>query len=1264
MSMIKSNAYNFPEFISTGVDPRTGSYSFSINIGEFLSHKSSGIALRIILNYNPARIFDMGFGRGWDLVLSRFNSTSNELSLSSGQTFTIEWNSENSEYDIPYRKLKDIRVFFLNAGEEIKVVYKDGRQEFIDYHEGTLTRIVSPQGLVTYFDYSRPNNRNYPVLWRIYDDAGRELTINWWENTWQTVVRHSFGGTSYQELLFNKTGSGNQVRLSTIQLPALESLISLQYRYLASSQFDVIEEVRHPTGLIERMTYLDLGHSLPNEAPFSKVPYITEHRIISGQNQPDQVVTYTYSATNYLGFASDRAWVAGEDTLFKSRSNYEYWSEETINGTRSVIRTYNKYHLLKCAEYLHNGSLYRLEENDYFAHLDRGIEYQPATYSFIKKQRTTHYQESSIKTITTRYQYDDFGNQTYVQQADGSEITRTFYPVGGEGDRCPPEPNNMVSLLKRESFIPVNTANGEVARVVDMTYLSLPKLNSSDEAFILVNEMAFHDHRVCMTYHDNSSCGHEYGLLATQSVIVNDMATTTSFQYDFSAHTLNTTKRLTTYDGLFAITSESIRYLDSQICNNTDSEGIEVITTYDVLGRKITHTEAPNTAYEVVERFEYFVGAGINKTITTRVNGSRLIQFFNNAGNEIEVQQSDANGVLRTIRELHYDSFGLLVRQIDSDWFDGTPLHLTTWYEYDVNGEVSKVTYPDGREEVISQNIASLTTTHEKLGLSKQITSFNESGLEESKETQDSNSQRFAFTQHVYDGYSNLIQTIDNNQSITSYSYDNSDRLISTNRVVNGQSVTQSIEYASFSTDELVTRIAVNGTYLGHQEYDGLSRLTRSEVSGMVQNIGYSGSSMMPSTRSTPRGARLDFSNNKYLQAPMAISIANKPELGKVFTYDVVTGGVTQAINQSSQQRLGYNSLGQLTSESVELNDLNQREARYRYSLLGKLLSKTDFFGHNSTYTYDDYGRLHTVTTTNGSQVTTTTLSYDTYSRPVRYDTNHGDDFVSILLTLNDFGLETQRVVKVNGVEKFTLSQRFNHDLQISEKVYRESGQVTIETMTYDQLQRLATYLCIGPNAPKDEHDNIIRSQSFNYDVYGNIVKVDSEFSDGSSNTANFTYSPDNPTQLRSHTNTHPTYPSSLAFSYDAAGNLLCDDQGKAYQYNALDQIESVSKQGSELSRYQYDVQGRVVSQTHENKLIYLYYQGDKLANEFSEGVHSSYQNILGATSSRVVQSGSVNQHQFLVPNGQGSIVSTLSSSDRSAELVAEKRSYTPYGEE
>ena len=70
-----SNASNYPDFIHSGVDPWTGSFSTSVSLGRFLSHSGTGPTFALLLNFTPGSDKDFGFGRGWTLPTGFYDSS-------------------------------------------------------------------------------------------------------------------------------------------------------------------------------------------------------------------------------------------------------------------------------------------------------------------------------------------------------------------------------------------------------------------------------------------------------------------------------------------------------------------------------------------------------------------------------------------------------------------------------------------------------------------------------------------------------------------------------------------------------------------------------------------------------------------------------------------------------------------------------------------------------------------------------------------------------------------------------------------------------------------------------------------------------------------------------------------------------------------------------------------------------------------------------------------------------------------------------------
>ncbi len=466
MSDVNSNAYNFSEHISSGVDERTGMFSTQISMGEFISHRGVGISIPLTVSYSSSNAIDSGFGRGWSLPLSAFDLTTQTLSLGSGQSFTIEWNDEKQEYDIPYRKIKDIRVFYIEIDSTayIKVVHKDGKHEYINYKQGYLVKIVSTQGLEVKFDFGELAGRQ--TLWRIYDEDENEIEFDWWTDPFRNKVSHKIKNKEVAAYEFYKQGA--DYALIYFKMNGLTEYTQFKYQEFPESGQKVIISLIFPSGLEEEVFYLN-RHRLPDGAPIRYMPYVHKHIKYPGENQPDQVIEYVFSDRNYHGFGSDRNWNPVGDNLFYSPSDFRYESTEIINQTKKTIRVYNKYHLLEEMYLYDQNILIRKEIYTYYAELDKDITRQVAQYSMLKEQEITFYYGSESRSMTLSFEYDEYGNNIKETNADGSVVERVYYSAEGETG-CPPDPNGFISLLKTEKFTPSPTKEKNEFRLDTYTY--------------------------------------------------------------------------------------------------------------------------------------------------------------------------------------------------------------------------------------------------------------------------------------------------------------------------------------------------------------------------------------------------------------------------------------------------------------------------------------------------------------------------------------------------------------------------------------------------------------------------------------------------------------------------------------------------------------------------------------------------------------------------------------------------------------------------
>ena len=836
------------------------------------------------------------------------------------------------------------------------------------------------------------------ALTKVTDNKNREITIDY-QDINMVKVKHLLSGNLHQEFHIRKQGGHGDLLLSEVtQHNGGTDILSFSVNYTHFNSTDTyyIDSVTYPSGMTEKI-YYETRHSTPTGYPVDSVPRVSRfERKNLGLEQPDSITDYSYTINNYLGGNSGFRFIPGKDTLFFLPSDYSYGSTEIINDSKTIIRSYNKYHLLESVEYLDNDQKYYTEDYEYYADLGIGIEDQTAQYSMLKSLTKTHYHNGESRDFTIEYEYDDYANTLYEKRADGSIVEREYYPSDGEEGACPPDPNGMISKVKTETFIPATL--GQESRTTTMTYKSLARLDDSTphddstQYFLVLGTQTDSNEQFQIEYCEDWSDSLSYGRVAKEIVSIGGTPTTTYYQYDFLKDGLKTTTTLVGHDHLTMSTSELVDYFFFYPVESIDSDGNVSRFVYDQLGRLTSEVTAADTDYEALTSYTYQVGQDNNKTTVTDSSGNRTITHLNNAGKTIRIQLQGRDDLQpKTIQQFDYDEFGFMTSQTDTDWIDQNPLTIiTTRYEYDYNGEVNKVIHMDGRIEDICQNPVCLTTTNQHSAvvpgdtgrpviLLTEETTFNLSGLVQSKKvTTDSGKQEIAKLNYEYDGFGNLLKITDIEGRVTELHYDRFDRRTDMVSHIDWQQVIKSVSYPSFTTEAIPETVSVNQVELGRRQYDGLLRLRKEIVNNQETSYIYNGPSVLPLLMSTPKGL-VQFQNNYYLQAPEYVFFLSNSRYDCQYKYDLISGLPISDSNASCKRNYTYDSFGRVVTESVELSGSPRRHATFRYSFLGKLLEKTDFFGHSTKYHYDSMGRLQEIDETVSGTHTTTTIDYDVY---------------------------------------------------------------------------------------------------------------------------------------------------------------------------------------------------------------------------------------------------------------------------------------------
>ena len=470
----------------------------------------------------------------------------------------------------------------------------------------------------------------------------------------------------------------------------------------------------------------------------------------------------------------------------------------------------------------------------------------------------------------------------------------------------------------------------------------------------------------------------------------------------------------------------------------------------------------------------------------------------------------------------------------------------TTQYEYNKNGWITKIIYPDmtykEMEYILTGNDNRIVTSHNGSYITTDY--FDKLGrVIKQTESAGSISEKTLLT-YMY-MYDDLYSITDANGNKTYYLYDAFKRVTAQRRWSESSEIlTSTIAYDDYNN---TIRISTGGksaiTY-----YDIMGRVIKEEVNsgaGLVTRTTEYDEMGNLSVVTDPNGGQVSYG---YDDRGNVVSVVNELGQETVYQYDAF-GNITQMTTPGgSQTTYEYDSLGR----NVKITDaLNQSEYR-TYDMLGNLAGTKDRKGQTAQftydsmnrlkmearggnpifYTYDDFGNRKTLTDQAGG------ISYSySYTYNNRLETINAPGGKSITYGYDDVG----NVTSVNGYNGQTVSYQYdtaNRLQAVSEggtvlaqyeyhpfgalKKVTYPGQGTME-YAYDDAVRLVS-------AVNKLNDNTaVNTYTYTYDLNGNqLTKTD--------NTEQTTYTYDAANRLKSITEPDGT---STGYSFDANGNIM-----------------------------------------------------------------------------------------------------------------------------
>ena len=1253
-----SNAFNFNDFMTGGVDPRTGLYTCSLSLGALVSSGLNGPRLPINLSFSPFGT-DMGFGKGWSLALSRYDVAGRTLSLVSGEVYNAIETPTRLVFDDMKLDLLKARVI---ASGRYQLSYKNGQTEELAVYGSSgvavSRKLFAANGASLSFAYGSYNTQ--PALREVTDAQRTLLSI---ARTDSKVTLTQYPGTPCEAVFTLTLSQGllTGIRLSTGESWALEYEVVDGVTYMIA--------VDSPLGAREIIGYREVGHRLLPNAPLDAIRSVNVYTVYPKQGQPPVVTTYEFSDANFLGFGSGVDGGDEGDVLYRIAGAYQYSSTECLmDGSKvhsSTVRTYNKFHLL-VSEVTTSGNFRVLSEIDYHLVEGKAFSEQPAQLRLPKTQTLTYHNLTTKQTreAVTHTAYDEAGNLLSKVEPNGITTVSTFYPAeGAEG--CPADPLGFVRFERLRTVIPAQGLAAAPTLLTTFNYALQPAMEGGGQAYIVCTQESLYEQVegeqvLCLstdlTYINAPQDAQRHGLLNTKSLLQNGLRTQSECDYSLSDDTLKIVRTMIGFDGTSSQQVQIFSSLNGVKLSEQNEGQPNTAFTYDALGRVLSETVAPFTDFTATKSTAY-QAAGIDGTpamlLSTDVCGVQQRVTYDGLGRTIRIEEQDPDnpsvGALREVYSARYDKVGHCAQETHTDWLQGVPLALDTHFDLSANQQLLITTHPNGHKTYHETDQVLMLESQWNEGAGKVVTHLNLFAKPERIETFDRNGSHLSQVLNLYDGLGRCVSQTDPVGNCTTYEFDVFDRL---RRSVLPDGHAVETNYAQHSARALPAQVTVAGHSLGHQVFDGLGRLTQSTVGGRVTRLTYEANGQNPVSVQKPNGDRIAYTYERNLGEQLIARQASG--LSASYAYDSKLGLLLGCKEQSRESQFEYSLSGRLTRE-VTVTEGGVQEASHLYSLAGRPLTYIDVLGAEHKTTYGALG----LPVSFEHDSLKAELSYNALGQLVTISTRDAVGKLSVItqLAYDDSGREVSRRFECAGSEPCTLESRYTPASKLARRTLTSGTTVERdEAFSYDVRGRLSEYRCSGTQRPFDAYGKEIIKQTYTFDALDNLVTLETHFV-GGQNLASYVYSAVDATQLVEITHSHSDYPAPVKLTYDQNGQLVIDERSRVLSYDALGRLTSVaSAVGGVIRGYHYDALDMLVERSAPDaRSALIYYDEGRLVNEVSGADSATYLRSANL-SLGYQQQGPENKNELFGTDQQQSVMAKVSDSG------LEKAAYSPYG--
>lgn len=937
-----TQATNTVSSLKTGVDPRTGQLTINFPIASLVANAQLGPNLDLTLSYSPLNTQNIGFGKGFTLGITRYDANTHTLQLSSGEQYKLIPGTTV----IRNQKLNHFKLSFLNNSNPssgYRIVWKDGKVEELSPITSqlfVLSRLISPLGhqLTLQWRWSGTDAE----LTRVKDDTRILCECDYSMNPKITF----FPGTEEEHSINFMLVNRDQLVSLSRDVSETESLHWKFHYQLISKDLSVIDTVTYPTGMVVRATYSEIkGHIFPSQSTYKlqRLPVVISLYTDPGARGNTIIQNFSYTAKNFLGYLGNfGVWDENSDYIYKSLSDYNYGSTETIecnNDITKITRSYNNYHQQLTETMVRQQCTYH-QEFEWYSQPGVFIESQPAQFQLLKKKTEIWTDEQSKKrTHITVSEFDEAGNPTLEISPDGTKTTYSWYSPQGESG-APAEPNGFTRLMKEKIITPRHTEYSSDTPVQRTLYTYKTLANNPNH--IVQDQTSNYADSVLVNKTENSyiTSGLEYGRVhITRTTIYDDKGTGYSSIQTFSTvrKDSRTVEKVDSvgFDELTFSYTRELSALTKLMYKEEDSNGLVITYTYDKLGRISSKTIAPKTSYEHVTKWSYGIENNVPYTL--------IEDPFNNQ------KRMNFDGLGRKVEELTYD------RDNTQTWYhtskveylhDKDPINVTT-FDWDTKknntyvivkklsrdgwNSISKEIYSTGLERHTTSSPTLLQQSSYILG--KKDSSTLQSGSDHrihdpvsmqpvQSYRQDLENNKIVMQVSEWDGLKRLRKETDACGRVTKSSYDVYGRMI---RQVHADGTIVEKTYAPHTTKELVTSIKITGQdrtgstktwVLGTQSFDSMNRLVQQTSYGRSTKYIYTDHSNYPSQIVLPSGKTVHYRYIKELG--YVTKEISADGIVQEFSYDPKTGKCIKAAEGNTVNLYEYYPSGALKQETLK----------------------------------------------------------------------------------------------------------------------------------------------------------------------------------------------------------------------------------------------------------------------------------------------------------------------------------------------------------